>query len=678
MKTNFFTIVLTVVFTVLFSAIYADIYHSTIVGGNWHDPATWQEGNVPGSTDDVVITSGAEVTIYESTIHECNNITVENGAILINRQYGNRTLVVHGDITNNGTIQDSNYDLTIYLEGDFTHDGIASCNLLRFTGDNEHNVVFGASAIFSGENFQAADTTGTIHLGSDIVFSGTDVNFNFVELDGNGFSIKMEEEAFFDDILVRDFTISGKTIIYAGTSFAGNVIVQDTLFKPQFTNLDLYIDGNLTNNGVITKPNFDLDIYITGDIVNNGEWLTSIIHFTGTTTQTISAAAGKEFTASGLEDDDINSAIEALSDLRLNNTTIDLAGGSLEFVYSNTLRMNNGTLKNADLHMNGGILFMDNGADLGANLNISDVSLDGIIQVHGNSIVFTGEIINNAYLRNYNNSYQTLTIDGNITNNDTITDPNYSLDINVTGNIENNGLWSNLNTLFTGASTHTLSQDTDAKFEGEEFQAEAGTGTITALTDLKFTNTTIDLNGGTLIMPVSKGGSLSIFNGTLKNGTLTGNHGILLMEDGSDLGANLNISDVSLDGIIQVHGNSIVFTGEIINNAYLRNYNNSYQTITIDGNITNNDTITDPNYSLDINVTGNIENNGLWSNLNTLFTGASTHTLSQDTDAKFEGEEFQAEAGTGAITALTDLKFTNTTIDLNGGTLIMPVSKVEV
>jgi hypothetical protein len=675
MKTIYLKIQLIVVLTILFSATNADTYHSTVAGGEWDESTTWQEGSVPAPTDDVVIISGAEVIIHESIIHECNNITVENGAILINRQYGSRTLLVHGNIINNGTIQDSNYDLTIYLEGDFTHDGIASCHLLRFTGENEHNVVFGADAKFSGENFQAADTTGTVHLASDIIFSGTDVNFNFVELDGNGFSIKMEEEAFFDDILVRDFTIAGNTIIYDGTSFAGNVIVQDTLFKPQYHNLDLNIDGNLTNNGVITKPNYTLDIYITGDIVNNGEWLTSVIHFTGTTTQTISAAAGKEFTVSGLEDDDINSTIEALSDLTFNNAIIDLVGGSMEFVSSNTLTMNNGTLRNAYLNMNGGTLFMENDAELGANLNISDLSLDGIIQVHGNSIVFAGEIINNAYLRNYNNSYQTLTIDGNITNNDTITDPNYSLDIIVTGNIVNNGVWSNLNTRFNGASTHTIYQDADAKFEGANFQAEAGTGTITALTDLEFANTTIDLNGGTLIMPVSKGGTLSISNGNLQDGSLTGNHGTLLMEDESDLGANLNISDVTLDGVVQVHASTIVLTGEIINNAYLRNYNNNYETLTIEGNLTNNDTITDPNYSLTIHITGNIINNGVWSNEVTQLTGSGTHEISQGPGAKFSGTNFQAEAGTGTITALTDLEFTNTTINLNGGTLIMPDNK---
>ncbi|MCD4790287.1 MAG: hypothetical protein K8R37_09830, partial [Bacteroidales bacterium] len=339
-----------------------------------------------------------------------------------------------------------------------------------------------------------------------------------------------------------------------------------------------------------------------------------------------------------------------------------------------------GRIEDGKIQAYDGNLFMQSGAYIGANLIFAGLSsLDGTVQINGTGIEFSGNIINNGVIQNYNNVNSSLNINGNIINNGTITDPNYYLNLHITGNITNNGVWSNRYTNLTGTGTHILSQGSGAEFSGTNFTAVTSTGNITSLTDLTFNGTYVDLNGDTLYMATT-GSLLSFTAGRIEDGKIQAYDGNLFMQSGAYIGSNFTITDITLEGIVQLNGTGIEFIGEIINNAYLLNCSGAQTTATITGNITNNDTITNYNssYRLYLNVTGNITNNGLWANYYTNLSGTGTRTISQGTGAKFSGTTFTVAASAGIITSLSDLTFEGTNIDLNGDSLIMPATKGSV
>ena len=72
---------------------------STTTGGNWSDTSSWTGGVVPSAGDNVVIVSGATVTINAAVA--CDNITIDSGGTLTHS--GTNTLTVNGDWINNGT-----------------------------------------------------------------------------------------------------------------------------------------------------------------------------------------------------------------------------------------------------------------------------------------------------------------------------------------------------------------------------------------------------------------------------------------------------------------------------------------------------------------------------------------------------------------------------------------------
>ncbi|MCD4789231.1 MAG: hypothetical protein K8R37_04465, partial [Bacteroidales bacterium] len=324
----------------------------------------------------------------------------------------------------------------------------------------------------------------------------------------------------------------------------------------------------------------------------------------------------------------------------------------------------------------------------GGNWHVTTTWQEGIVPTATDDVVITGPgtvIIYNsghecnnltvesgATLRNYTNGNRVLIVNGNVINNGTITDPNYSLTLNIAGNLTNNGVWSNKYTNLTGAGTHILSQGPATEFTGTNFTAAASTGNITSLTDLLFNGTNIDLNGDTLIMPAVTGTLLRLTGGRIMDGNIQANGGNLIMYSGAYIGANLIITDLySLDGTVVLNGTGIEFSGNIINFGVIQNYNNVNSSLNINGNIINNGTITDPNYYLNLHITGNITNNGVWSNRYTNLTGTGTHILSQGSGAEFSGTNFTAVTSTGNITSLTDLTFNGTYVDLNGDTLYM-------
>jgi hypothetical protein len=297
--------------------------------------------------------------------------------------------------------------------------------------------------------------------------------------------------------------------------------------------------------------------------------------------------------------------------------------------------------------------FEGNGYSKLSNLKFTgNITLEGIVQLYGAGMVFEGEVINNAFLRNHHYNYATATIIGSITNNDTITDPDYTFTLNITGNIVNNGEWSNHYTNLTGTGTHTISQGPGNMFSGEDFNAADTTGQITALSDITFNVTDVDLNGVTLIM--AEGKRLTVVGAS-------GSGNAVIFTDGTVSGGNFEFEgngyssfseltfsgNVALFGNVRALGNNITFSGDVDVRDTLNTKTTTNSTVTIEGRIINNGAIINSNYHLTLYCNGHIVNNGVWTNYRTRLTGTGDQLIYLVSQKQIEGDViFDAVTGT--------------------------------
>jgi len=147
----------------------AAVFHSTTAGGNWNNTATWQEAAVPTTTDDVIITGPG--IVYINTNAECNNLTINSGAILKNPDWTTVSLTVNGDIINNGQLimpvggggKLSLYNCDLVETDLITNSGILEMDL--------------NSLILSNSVIHNATLQGLVIIGADpVTFEGETVN----------------------------------------------------------------------------------------------------------------------------------------------------------------------------------------------------------------------------------------------------------------------------------------------------------------------------------------------------------------------------------------------------------------------------------------------------------------------------------------------------------------------
>ena len=319
----------------------------------------------------------------------------------------------------------------------------------------------------------------------------------------------------------------------------------------------------------------------------------------------------------------------------------------------------------------------------------SDVDLYGKIECRNTD--FYGEIILNGEMYN-EYSTSTVNIVGNITNNGSIHDyASYYLNLNVSGDIINNGIWSNQFTYLTGTGNHNLSQNGDAEFSGDEFIVEEGSGLITLLSNFDFISTEINLNGTTLELDNSKNGSISIRSDYIKNGNIIANNNEIRLSETAFI-QDMIIENAVLRGIVEIKGDNNEFSGNTILTDTLQNDYSSYTLSIYDdftnngliysyatnfyinmyGNIVNNGEIINSSGGLYFDIYGNIVNNGVWNSNEIELKGESDQNISCLNENEFEVDDFIDQQSIGLINALTDLYFIECNFNLNNDTLLMP------
>jgi hypothetical protein len=183
-----------------------------------------------------------------------------------------------------------------------------------------------------------------------------------------------------------------------------------------------------------------------------------------------------------------------------------------------------------------------------------DVVIEGPVDVTGaacrNLVVLPNGILQNRSYTNY-----TLRVNGTVTNNGIIRDyPQwYHLYMTVSGDIINNGEWSNAYTYLTGDQDQTLSFSKE--FTGYRLEDTNAESALIANTDLTFKNTKIDLKGGSLRL--GQGGKLYIYGEWLFNGNIVGGGSEVFLFDNAFL-ERVTLDNVSLKGIVNVFSSVVL------------------------------------------------------------------------------------------------------------------------
>jgi hypothetical protein len=271
---------------------------------DWTVGANWSGGSVPGNSDDIVIPSGTpnDPQINDGDIGKCASITIKSGATLTIDLEGK--IKIHGDLINNGTIDNSNGTKMQYLFGDgginyikgsgtFTHfrmriDGgtyYNECNLTnldRFVIENDgifylgnHTMIIKAnSLLIKTANSKLYMEDGTIELQSGFpnstgqLICGTNSTFYY-----NSSSNQ---------------TIPGKYDYY-------NLKIGNSGTKKINDNIDIIGDLTIESGAELNQNSYAINL--AGDWNNSGTFTqgTQTVTLNGSSAQTIGGSTATTF-----------------------------------------------------------------------------------------------------------------------------------------------------------------------------------------------------------------------------------------------------------------------------------------------------------------------------------------------------------------------------------------------
>ncbi|MCB0807447.1 MAG: hypothetical protein KDC05_16765, partial [Bacteroidales bacterium] len=619
----------------------AAIYESTPAGGYWSQPATWVGGIVPLSTTDTVYINSNVLLDMNVQIKD---IIIDTNVTFQNATFTNYTLGIDGDLINYGTIQNNYYFLYINLWGGLYQHGVLSNYQLKLY-NTQHDI--DASQPLTVQYFNLANgakdinvVSDTLHfIGTQVSVLGADFYFNdgLLTLDG-GYMINGDIIANNLDInLVNGAYIGGTNITadYVGlygtfntltNNFYGNssdvvVEVVGILQNNSSANYVMTINGDLINNGTIQNNYYVLTLNITGDITNNGTWTNQTTNLSGAENQTI--AFTQPFYGTYLNNANINGYFIASTDLEFVGTSVDLNGDTLYFSNSPaSLTLSGGYLREYNIIGPGSPNEIT--IDLSSNAYLHDGTFthDGIFLV--NTFQFSGSLTCNGNLtvqgsmQNTSSSNYTATINGDVTNNGSISNNFYILTLNITGDIVNNGTWENQYTNLSGAEDQSMWLNNP--YSGPFLTNTNGAGKILAQTNLIFNNTLFDMNLDTLVF-MGASDSLVINGNNLREARIireaskaTGTLKVNLTNSAWTQDVRFFADQVDLFGVYQFSGDMKFYANMVVNHGLLRNYASSNYTAEVFGNLVNNGTIANNSYNLYVNVTGDITQNGSWTN----------------------------------------------------------------
>lgn len=454
---------------------------STGAGGDWSAGGSWVGGVAPVATDDVIIASGATITI--STNQTCATLTI-NGTGVLNFSTNNRTLTVTGTMTMNGTSQvtGNSNNRILSLQGDFN---VPAGAAISIGGIRVSQVITGTFNL--GGTFTPTDNTGQKVFGNANFYDGSLIDATVTEgitIAGN-LNVLPATPGQHTRIGRVSMTVTGTTLVTGYLEFANSGIGTKT-----FNNTITVAAGGTWDNIIGEDP------VINCSIVNHGVWPQP----TGGNGRYDVNVAGA-YTYSGTRE-------IAFTRLRIQTNAVVTNIGSLLITHTN----------NQALTVNGGGTFINGDGIVSATLTFTGdtdvVSLGGggssvDFDNTGNTVIYAASVDQNVYPTLYynltcsgNNSAfvsgatdvsNTLTISGT-----TLVDVTGGTDLTGTGSLVMTGTsllrLSSAGTVpaLTGAS-HSLAAGTTIEFY------RAGAQTAAASSSYPYQNILISGNAGSAV-----------------------------------------------------------------------------------------------------------------------------------------------------------------------------------
>jgi hypothetical protein len=430
------------------------------------------------------------------------------------------------------------------------------------------------------------------------------------------------------------------------------------------TNYTLTVNGNLTNDGILTNNTSNkLHLNLFGNLTNNGSWTNGNLTFSGTANHDL--ASSQPMSITNVYKTLPGGRIKATSGLSFIGTNINL-NDTIEFTTGNSI-----TLSGA--YISSGVLFksalpaLQINADNGSYANSLTIDaplteLNGTLLIVGNNNNFKGHIVNYGTLQNNSPTNYTLTVTGDLTNYGIVQNNVNSFYLNISGNLANNGTWTNYSTTLNGNGNQELSMT--QPFGGANLARNAGVGRAKAISGIAFIGTSITLND---TLEFTTGNSISMNGGSLTSGVLY-KSALPALQMFADNGTYTNALTIDaplteLNGTLLIVGNSNNFKGHIVNYGTLQNNSPTNYTLTITGSFTNNGIVKNNVNSFYLNISGNLTNHGTWINYSTTLNGNGNQELAMT--QPFGGAILIRNAGAGKVIATTGISFTGTNITLN-------------
>jgi len=587
--------------------------------------AKMQTLNLSDATFAGTVLAGVDVILYGQII---NNGTFQNPVGT------SSTCMLDCDFTNNGTVQNSSVAFTISCTGDLINNGTWNNTILQLTGSSDQNISCPNGHYFSVNNFTVTDATGNLIATDNLAFVGSAITLNGAQIFGNNFEIYLTKKgtslAKIYNGIISDFTLTGTHIIGdQNVSFLGNITVEDTLQNPVGTSISMIIDGDVVNDGIITKSTAAFYINLTGDLVNNGVFTPTNLNLTGASNQDLSCGTGMELACVQLNDMDSTTTVTLISDVKFNGTAIDLNTGTMILPSSkgSNLTLSGSQIGSCLLQANNNTVTFENNGSLDGKMTggaeINNAVIEGILILNGAGNLFSGSVINNGLIKNQIGYSLELEIAGNITNNGTIQNSNVSLTVYSAGNITNNGTWSNYNINFNGISDQYITCLNGHVFSCANFTNDKATGTVFASGELGFTGVAVNFNGKTL--DASTGNIITADASSFTNITIDG-FGNEFTCSNNTYFMNAAIIDVRFYGTVDFSTvNSIT---DVTNNGIFRNRLGTSADLATNGTLLNNGSIQNGiSATFQLIVYGNITNTGTWTNQLTSLVGTDDQQI---------------------------------------------------
>lgn len=428
----------------------------------------------------------------------------------------------------------------------------------------------------------------------------------------------------------NDVVINGTVSVTNSNSSCKNITINTGKFLQNGGGLGwvwLRVFGNITNNGTIRNNPaanaFDLDLY--GDIHNNGTWKPQETHIGTKKIQYISQAVGTVFEGRFALTDwngakDTNGKLVATSSITINNTFdlqwryIDMNGNSLTLKAQGGLFW--GTIMNAsDIYLRDSSYFYNTIVDG------PTTTLHGIARIDGN-VHFYANIINADTMQHTGGlGWVTPVFYGNLTNNGLIRmNPvnNWGLNLDIRGDIHNNGIWRPSATYVATKKLQHISQTTGKAFENQ-FTIRDGNGyvdtngSLIATTPLTFSHE-LNMNWRYIDMdsfPVTMTAAGHLSWGTIKNVP-----DIYFRDSSFFYNTVVEGTTTTLHGIARIDGNVHFYTNIINADTMQHTGGLGWVTPVFYASLTNNGLIRNNplnNWGLDLRIHKSIANNGVWN-----------------------------------------------------------------